>query len=358
MSKQGIMESGAEILRHSAFRAPSAWELIKDLVRPKARLLDCMQVEVTSHCGARCTYCPHTTEASTWKGQHMDALTFANLWPLLRQANRVHLQGWGEPFLHPHFFDYVAFARKAECFVSTTSCGLHMTQDTANRIFESGMDILAFSLAGTDESTNAARKGADFHKVCENIRMLEALRKKHMAVHLEIHVAYLMLADRMEAVVALPALMHDLGVPIAVISTLDYVPTPALASLALPPEKTTELAQAAAYLAEAQAQAQRYGVQLYSALPSRVAATQCRENIQKSVYVDASGAVSPCVYLNVPATETEAQSKICFGNVNEEEATALWAKADFATFRRLHAEGRPSHPLCQSCVKRFEVAST
>ncbi len=363
LSHQTFNRSSAEILQHHAFRAPSVWELVKDLVRPKARLLDCMQVEVTSQCGARCTYCPHTTEADTWQGQHMDALTFANLWPLLRQTNRVHLQGWGEPLLHPHFFDYVAFARKADCFVSTTSCGLHLTQKTSDRILESGMDIFAFSLAGTDATSNAVRDGADFHKVCENIRALEALRKKKMAVHLEIHVAYLMLADRMEAVVALPALMHDLGVNVAVISTLDYVPRPSLAALALPPEKIKELAQAAAFLAEAEEQARLYDVRLYCALPSRITTTQCRENIQRSLYVAATGTVSPCVYLNIcsgtdPSTHTpHTQNSTCFGNVNTENALALWEKTDFATFRRLHAEGQPNTTLCKTCVKRFESAN-
>ncbi len=347
-------ENSPALLQHATFRSPSVWELIKGLVRPQARVLDCMQVEVTSQCAARCSYCPHTTHAATWQGQHMHARTFANLWPLLQQSTRVHLQGWGEPFLHPHFFDFVDFARKAECLVSSTSCGLHLSEKNAHKILQSGIDILAFSLAGSDAQSNAVRHGADFHKVCENIRFLQELRKKHMAVHLELHLAYILLADRMEAVLHLPELMHSLGVHTAIISTLDYVPSPELAPLALLPTQSETLARAKALLEEASEQAKKYDIQLYYALPSTVAGAVCRENIQKSLYINAQGDISPCVYLNVPS-QSHAHERKIFGNINKESAEDIWRKSSFASFRQSHAQGKPNAHLCQHCVKRQEV---
>ena len=76
---------------------------------------------------------------------------FAALTPLMLQSERVHLQGWGEPFAHPRLLDYVALARKAGCAASTTSCGLVMTEELARRTVESGMDIVAFSLVGSEQ---------------------------------------------------------------------------------------------------------------------------------------------------------------------------------------------------------------
>ncbi len=349
-----------KILEDKTFKSPSVWHIFKELIHPKPRNFDCLQVEVTSHCAAKCLYCPHTTLAESWQGKHMQIQTFANLWPLLQQSTRIHLQGWGEPLLHKNFFDFVAFARKADCLVSSTSCGLSLTQKTAENILNSGMDIIAFSLAGSDAQSNAVRMGANFNTVCENIKNFEALRRKKMAVHLQVHLAYILLADRILAVLQLPELMQELNVSTAIISTLDFVPNAGLEPLALPAHKTKELAFAQEILAETQEKAHKLDLQIHYALPSNKAASQCRENIQKSLYVSAEGNISPCVYLNIPTKSTlnSYQDQAIFGNVNSEHVLDIWNSSHFKSFRENHIQGCPSHILCQNCVKRFESLQT
>ena len=149
MAKDG---GAADPLRNPRFQEPSVWQLFRESLFGKPRLLDCIQVEVTSVCPGRCVYCPHTTQAGYWRSRHMEAATFARLWPLMQESGRVHLQGWGEPFLHPRFMDFAALARKAGCRVSTTTCGLRMDETLAGQIVGSGIDIVAFSLVGTDEA--------------------------------------------------------------------------------------------------------------------------------------------------------------------------------------------------------------
>lgn len=220
MAKDG---GAADPLRNPRFQEPSVWQLFRESLFGKPRLLDCIQVEVTSVCPGRCVYCPHTTQAGYWRSRHMEAATFARLWPLMQESGRVHLQGWGEPFLHPRFMDFAALARKAGCRVSTTTCGLRMDETLARQIVGSGIDIVAFSLVGTDEASNAPRAGVPFSRVREAVRTLQRVRKAKMGVHLELHFAYLMLASQMEAVEGLPDLMDELDVHAAVISTLDYM---------------------------------------------------------------------------------------------------------------------------------------
>ena len=209
MAKDG---GAADPLRNPRFQEPSVWQLFRESLFGKPRLLDCIQVEVTSVCPGRCVYCPHTTQAGYWRSRHMEAATFARLWPLMQESGRVHLQGWGEPFLHPRFMDFAALARKAGCRVSTTTCGLRMDETLAGQIVGSGIDIVAFSLVGTDEASNAPRAGVPFSRVREAVRTLQRVRKAKMGVHLELHFAYLMLASQMEAVEGLPDLMDELDV--------------------------------------------------------------------------------------------------------------------------------------------------
>lgn len=89
----------------------------------------------------------------------MEAATFAACGRSCRRAGACTCKGWGEPFLHPRFMDFAALARKAGCRVSTTTCGLRMDETLAGQIVGSGIDIVAFSLVGTDEAQQCPARG-------------------------------------------------------------------------------------------------------------------------------------------------------------------------------------------------------
>ena len=221
--------STTDPLSPRALPGPGLRQWLREAFTGRPTPLLCMQVEVSSVCSCRCTYCPHTTKKDVWQSRLMSAETFAALWPLMRQCGRVHLQGWGEPFLHPRFMDFVSVARRAGCAVSTTTCGQHMDESLAAAIVDSGMDVVAFSLAGTDEASNASRRGIPFSRVCEAIRCLQEVRRTKQGVHLEVHLAYLLLPSQLDAVKRLPELMEELDVHCAVVSTMDYIASPELA---------------------------------------------------------------------------------------------------------------------------------
>ena len=334
------------------FRQPGFWESLREAFLGVRRMMDCVQVEVTSRCPGRCGYCPHTTRRDQWRARDMDMGTFERLWPLMRKASRVHLQGWGEPLLHPGFFDMAARARQAGCAVSTTTCGLCMNGEIARKLVDSGIDIVAFSLAGTDAVSNAARHGVDFDRVCEAIGLLQGVRRSAMAVHLEIHFAYLMLASDMEAVRRLPGLAQRLGVHAVVVSTLGTIVEPGFEDDAFVPHEAEKLARAAAVLAEAEAEAQRLEVAFHWSLPRPDASgTGCRENVARSLYVAADGSVSPCVYVNVPVGRPDPDRRV-FGNVNATDPLEIWESAAFRRFRDGLACGDPDLP-CRTCPKRY-----
>lgn len=332
---------------------PGFWEGLRQLWPGSHRMLDCLQVEVTSRCAARCTYCPHTLLAERWQSLDMTPQTFGRLWPLLRQSGRVHLQGWGEPLLHSLFFEMVALARDAGCAVSTTTCGLCMSSSVAEQLVASGVDIVAFSLVGTDGHSNAPRRGVDFDRVCAAIEQLQEVRRARQGVHLEIHIAYLLLASALEAVRRLPALMQRLGVHAAVISTLDYLPSPSLASEAFAPEEHAKLAAAERVLSETAAEARQRGQGFHWSLPrSDGAGNGCRENIARTLFVAVDGSLSPCVYTHLPLAGPDPDRR-SFGNVMHTDPLSIWQSEAFRTFRKGLACGRPDQ-RCHTCVKRLQ----
>lgn len=335
----------------AGLKGPGLWASLRELMQP--REIECLQVEVTSCCPGKCTYCPHTTRADVWKSRHMQPETFAALYPIMKKTTRVHLQGWGEPFLNPWFMDFVELARRAECAVSTTTCGLRMDEALAERLVNSGVDIIAFSLVGTDEESNAARAGVPFSRVEEAVRMLQAARKKHNAVHLEIHLAYLMLASNVEAVRGLPKLMEDWGVHAVVVSTMDYIPSPEMEHEAFAPHEREKIEAARVVLEEVGAAVRASGRDFYASLPAPEPAPCCRERAHRTLYADASGEISPCVYLNVPM-EAEQPRRTVFGQVNETDPIAIWDIPEYQAFRKAVETADPP-AACVSCAKRFEA---
>ncbi len=333
-------------------QAPGLRESLLNLFLGSGDEFECIQVEVTSFCPGRCGYCPHTTKSDVWRSRHMTAETFAALAPLLRRTKRVHLQGWGEPLLHPRFLDFAAAARRAGCAVSFTTYGLAMTDTLAARLVQSGIDIIAFSLAGTDEASNASREGVPLAKVREAVARLNRARKITGAATPQVHLAYLMLASAVDAVKTLPELMREMEIPVAVVSTLDYVPEAGAEKEAFAPGETDKIERARLILQETAARAGALGLTLHYSLPGPAGANDCGEHIQNCMYIDAEGRISPCIYVNLPTNENDPCRRV-FGTVTQTAPLAIWNSPDFKAFRRRLADGDPDLP-CRSCAKRFE----
>lgn len=341
-------------LCNPALRGPGPlrrlWRRATNTTRPLRHI----QVEVTSHCPGACLYCPRAVHDGAWRARHMSAETFAALWPLMLQSDRVHLQGWGEPLLHPRFLDFVRLARKAGCAVSSTSCGLRMDDELAAALVRSGMDILAFSLAGVDEESNAVRRRVPFGRVLQAFEIMREALRRNGGEGPRLHIAYLLLADRMEAVRALPALMRSLDIPACVVSTLDMPVLPEHRRLSFAPHEREKIDRARRLLETAAAEAERDGRSIRYGLPQPHPQHGCRENVHESAYIDADGNVSPCIYVNVPDGLPRATpNPWIFGNVNSENAVAIWEKLPFADFRADVRNDAPPPP-CEHCPKRFE----
>ena len=347
--------TGADPLHAPHLRSPGMWESVRDLIRGEPRLFDVLQIEVSSSCMARCTYCPRSTMHEVWKSSFMNATTFANAWPLFRQARRVHLQGWGEPLLHPRFFDFVELARRADCQVSTTTCGLVMDERIALQLVESGVDIIAFSLAGVDAQGNRSRGEGTFQQATDAIRLLQSIRKKRMAVHLEIHLAYMVLASQIDDLHGLPALLDELDVHAAVVSTMDYIPSPDMAGEAFMPWEREKIARARKVLGGIAAKATAKGRSIFYSLPEELPQQNCLEHIGRSLYIASDGAVSPCIYVNLPVKKDTPLRRI-YGNVNRDAPLAIWHRPEYAAFRQGLLEGTPD-ANCLDCPKRFAVGN-
>lgn len=322
---------------------------------------DWVQVEVTSNCNAACEYCPRTAYRGRWTNRTLPLETFRRLQPFLNRIAMVHLQGWGEPLLHPDFFTLVDLAREAGCRVGTTTNGLLLDTDRITRLVNSGMDTIALSLAGTGPRNDLIRRGTRLERVLEVIQNLNREKKRRGTLKPAVHVAYLLLRSGLGEVKQLPFLLRDLGVDQAVVSTLDFIPRPELEAEAIRPSNQGAYQELNGLLAQVARTGESFGLPIHFHLPHpRPAGRGCTENIGRAVCVASDGSVTPCVFTNlsIPGEtfrllgETRPYSRLVFGDIGRETLPEIWRKPEYAVFRKSLTSDISVAP-CRGCPKRL-----
>jgi len=332
---------------------------IKRILSAIAPTFDWIQVEVTSACNAACIYCPRTVSRDVWENRHLPLDAFRKLAPAFAKTRHVHLQGWGEPFLHPDFFEMVAIAKAAGWWVGTTTNGMLLNGDRITRTIESGLDIVAFSLAGTGKKNDAIRKGTSLKKVLEAIQALDREKKEKGRTRPEIHVAYMLFRSALDDLEALPSLLEGSGVTQVVVSTLDFIPSEELEREVILPSNKAEYDEVCDRLDALVKAGEQKGLDIhYRVICPGVRRRVCTENVQRAMCVSSDGAVSACVYTNLHAPgasylwngKREAYERMVFGNIMEEPLPVIWKKKSYADFRRSFDKGRLASP-CRRCPK-------
>lgn len=326
------------------------WE--KMFVSP---LWDWIQVEVTTRCNALCSYCPRTVYGKIWPERDLPMDLYLRLLSDLPRARYVHLQGWGEPFLHPELFQMVELSRKAGCMVGTTTNGTLMNQELAQRIVETGFQVVAFSLAGTGPANDAIRKGAPLKKVLEGMSLLAGARAEAGSKTPEIHIAYMLLPSAADELVKLPEILDGIPVSQVVVSTLDCVLDPSL-------EKEV-IGEPAPWLIscldEVGGRLSARGTVLHYQLGEKANTSwPCTENVLRALVVGADGEVCPCVYTNVDvprgrqfrAGEHKPLERLSFGNLAQRSLRSIWEDPAYVGFRHTFSRG-PLPAQCQTCPK-------
>lgn len=321
--------------------------------------LDWMQIEVTTRCNASCLYCPRTTYRHSWDNRDISFENFKTLLPVMADTKMVHLQGWGEPFLHPHLFEMIASVKKTGCKVGTTTNGMLLDRDIISRLVQSGMDHVAFSLTGIGEKNDLVRHGTQFSRILQAISDLTAQKRKLRSETPTISVAYLLLRSHLPDIDKLIPDLARTGVQQVVISTLDFVAQKNLWNERLSPENQSQYQELKTLYDKLRQEADQKGIDLYYnlVLPGAEGGS-CTENPRRALFVSSDGHVSPCVFANIPATglshvvggEECGYKKLTFGCIAGEPLPAIWKNRRYDEFRKSF-ESRP-HPLCRKCPKR------
>lgn len=141
-------------------------------------------VESGNVCNLRCPLCPTgQRDPTASKG----LLPYATFEKILDQIGRdlitVRLYNWGEPLLNKDLVRMCELAYARRVSVKISSHMNDLTEELAEGLLRAKVKKLYISADGaTPESYAIYRKGGDFRKVMENIRMLVAKKREMRAV--------------------------------------------------------------------------------------------------------------------------------------------------------------------------------
>ncbi|MBU1234571.1 MAG: radical SAM protein, partial [Proteobacteria bacterium] len=131
-------------------------------MEPKSQSeLHSIQIETTSRCNLDCVTCLKPAYGNVWQERDMDKHLFSLILSQLPAKVSVHLQGWGEPLLHPDTLSHIRQLKSRNSVVSFTTNGIVMHKSMADSLVDSGLDGLTFSMTGNSASTQDSLRGVD-----------------------------------------------------------------------------------------------------------------------------------------------------------------------------------------------------
>ena len=139
-----------------------------------------LSVEPTTACNLRCPECPSGLRSFTRPTGKLSDVLFRKIIDET-QDTLLYLLFYfqGEPYLHPQLLDWVRYASDRNIYTATSTNAHFLSDDTARKTVESGLDRLVISIDGTTQETyEAYRVGGKLEKVLEGTQNIIHWKKK------------------------------------------------------------------------------------------------------------------------------------------------------------------------------------
>jgi MoaA/NifB/PqqE/SkfB family radical SAM enzyme len=175
-----------------------------------------IQLEPVGQCNLRCQMCPiqfRRDGPPHGPPAFMDWSLFQSVIDDLPSLCELHLQGLGEPMMHPRFFDMIRYATARGIAVSTNSNVTLLTRPRAAACVDSGLAVLHVSLDAASAATyERIRARAHFDRVLRNLEHLRAARREAASATPRVRLVMVLMRQNLEELPALVELAHELEI--------------------------------------------------------------------------------------------------------------------------------------------------
>ncbi len=301
------------------------------------------QVEVTTRCNFKCTMCPRTYSSGE-KNLDFSWDLFERFSAFFSKLRLVHLQGWGEPLLHPRIFDMAALVRQKNAQVAFTTNGSLLDERAIAEILHLPMQHVTVSIAGAEASVHdAIRVGSDLDALMGRVSNLVAARKRKGLKEPVVHLSYMVTRASVSGLPEMVRKACEIGVDRLVAPNLDCPVTQAEDDLRIFGfEKPDKAHQNAIEEAQIVANKRKFRLNVYPLTLSDDVII-CELNPLEQFFVNVHGDVAPCAYASVMGRsdycryflgEKVPTSPLVFGSLAEESMDSVWYGEQYRRFRR------------------------
>lgn len=173
-----------------------------------------ISIEPTTACNLRCPQCPSGLRQFTRPTGNLkpklNQRILDNLSPTLQYIN-YYFQG--EPFIHPQFLDLVKAATDKNIYVATSTNAHFISEITADKIIDSGLNEAIISIDGTTQETyEQYRVEGQLQKVLEGTKNLIAAKKKRNSKLPVIAFQFLVVSHNEHQIEEVQKIADELGV--------------------------------------------------------------------------------------------------------------------------------------------------
>jgi MoaA/NifB/PqqE/SkfB family radical SAM enzyme len=325
---------------------------------PTAPLPQFVQIEPVGQCNLRCAMCSiqYRHAGPPWGPPAlMPYDDFVKLLDGFPTANELHLQGLGEPLMHPEFFRMVEYAVGKGLKVSTNTNLTLLTPRRVEQCVRSGLHAMHVSIDGASAPVyEKIRRGASFEKVLRNLGRLVAARRTLRRQTPELRIVNVVMRSNLHelkdvvalaqrygvAAVFVQHLSHDFGedtLPDAYRNMRDFVQAETLLG--------EDPARVARCFDEAREAAKALGVRLrlppLDTEPVGLRAHGCDWPL-RGAYLTYEGDALPCCMVSTA-------DRFNMGNMLKEGVGAVWNGAAYGALRAGLTNGDPP-AICRSCA--------
>ncbi|MEA3230821.1 MAG: radical SAM/SPASM domain-containing protein [Thermodesulfobacteriota bacterium] len=297
-----------------------------------------VQIEITSRCNLRCRTCLYFHFEPQWVPQDLSKKVFKRICEIAPRCRSIHLQGWGESLLRKDCFTLIRQLKKLGPKISLGSNGMVMDQDMAQDLIQSGLDSMAFSIAGVSAVQQDPLRGkGTFARAIRSIQIFTNNRR--LKKQPPVLINYLLTPGNLRLLPRAMSLCSRMGIDI-------LHPTHMVHVAARYQEKLIAYNLKSAFrwpVFRSRLAVLWSDVSLSMPSLRENLVPVCEKNPVENLFIGADGSVSPCVYLTPPLTGVFPRlfkgreipfSRLSMGNLNQDNMDDIWDRPDYRIFRK------------------------
>lgn len=319
-----------------------------------------LQIEPVGQCNLRCQMCPiqFRRDGPPYGPPALMAFEmFTSIVDQFPNLRELHLQGLGEPMMHPRFFEMIDYAAGKGIRVTTNTNMTLMSPRRAARCVRSGLACLHVSIDGAAPETYARiRHRGTLARVLRSLDLLAAARAEAGGQGPELRLVAVVMRQNLHELADLVRLAHRYGIASMFVQHLchDFA-EPTLPEVYNPMRQyvdeqtllSEDLEMIDRHFEEARRTARELGIQLRLPRPrprAHPAGTPGPDRCDwpwRGAYISYDGRAMPCCMIATP-------DRMNFGNVGQSSVATVWNGPGYEAFRaKLDSDDPPE--VCRSC---------